>query len=113
MTAPLRSSTVAPFATSAISGHFDTRTAATEVADKLFDDLGAGGEPDLLIVFGSYHHRSAFDEAAALIRKTVSPRTMLGVTAEAVLGNEQELDGVAGISAVALRLPGVTIHPWH
>jgi small ligand-binding sensory domain FIST len=112
MTSPAPVNTRSPFATSAISGHFDTRTAATEIADKIFDDLGPGGEPDLLLLFGSFHHRSAFDEAAALIHKTVSPRTMLGVTAEAVLGNDQELDGVAGMTAMALRVPGVVLHPW-
>ena len=107
-----------PLAASAISGHFDTRTAATEVADKLFDELGApsaGAGPstcDLALIFGSFHHRAAFADAAEIIRKTISPRTMLGVTAEAVLGDAQELEGVAGLSAIALRLPGVRIHPW-
>jgi small ligand-binding sensory domain FIST len=107
-----------PFAASAVSGHLDTRTAATEVADLLFDELGApptAGSPlcDLALVFGSFHHRSAFDDAAAIIRKTVSPRVLVGVTAEAVIGSNRELEGVAGLSALALRLPGVRLHPWH
>lgn len=107
-----------PFAASAISGHLDTRTAATEVADHLFDELGApisAGESlcDLALIFGSFHHRSAFDDAAAIIRKTISPRVLLGVTAEAVIGTDKELEGVAGLAAIALRLPGVRLHPWH
>jgi small ligand-binding sensory domain FIST len=109
-----------PFAASAISGHLDTRTAATEIADILFDELGApasgnAGEHlcDLALVFGSFHHRSAFDDAASIIRKTISPRVLLGVTAEAVLGSDKELEGVAGLSAIALHLTGVRLHPWY
>lgn len=110
-----------PFAAAAISGHLDTRTAATEVADRLFDELGAPtpgsgatGEYlcDLALVFGSFHHRSAFDDAAAIIRKTISPRVLMAVTAEAVIGVDKELEGIAGLSAIALRLPGVRLHAW-
>jgi small ligand-binding sensory domain FIST len=109
-----------PLAASAISGHFDTRTAATEVASTLFDDLAGGsstGGPgeawcDLLLMFGSFHHRAAFDDAADIMRKTLRPGAMLGVTAEAVIGRDRELEGVAGLSAIALRLPGVRIHSW-
>src|SRR6267142_3781260 len=39
LTVPASIRTNTPFAASAISGHLDTRTAATEIADKLFDDL--------------------------------------------------------------------------
>ena len=105
-----------PFASSAISGHFDTKTAATEIADTLFDELSAPDSSagcDLLLLFGSFHHRAALDDAAAILRKAISPGAMLGVTAEAVIGSDRELEGVAGLSAIALRLPGVRVHPWH
>ncbi len=115
---PANTNTATPFAVSAISGHLDTRTAATEVADILFDELGPAASAgaslcDLALIFGSFHHRSALDEAAAIVRKTISPRVLLGVTAEAVLASDKELEGVAGFSAIALRLPGVQLHPWH
>lgn len=108
-----------PFAASAISGHLDTRTAATEVADILFNELGSpAGESnqslcDLALIFGSFHHRSAFEDAAEIIRKAISPQVLLGVTAEAVIGTDRELEGVAGLSAIALRLPGARLQPWH
>ena len=108
MTSP--PTTTTPFAASAISGHLDTRTAATEVAGDLYDHLGGGC--DLVLLFGSFHHRAAFAEAADTIRQTISPRTMLGVTAESVLGVDQELEGVAGLAAMALRLPGARVTPW-
>src|SRR5436853_3252356 len=100
MSGPL-THTSAPSAACAISGHLDTRTAATEVADKLFDEFTTLGTCDLALMFGSYHHRSAFDDAVAIIRKTLNPGSLLGVTAESILGNDQELDGVAGLSVMA------------
>ncbi len=106
---PISSSTT-PFAASAISGHLDTRTAATEVAGDLYDHLG--DTCDLAMLFGSFHHRAAFAEAAQIVRQTLSPRTMLGVTAESVLGVDQELEGRAGLSVIGLRLPGARLHPW-
>lgn len=103
--------TTTPLAAVAVSEHLDTRTAATEVADRLFDELGTS-PCDLLMVFGSYHHRSAFDDAAAIIRRTISPQALVGVTAEGVIGDGREMEGLAGLSALALRLPGATITPW-
>jgi small ligand-binding sensory domain FIST len=99
-----------PFAASAISGHLDTRTAATEVAGDLFDHIGA--ECDLLVMFASFHHRAAFAEATEAIRQTLRPRQFVGVTAESVLGVDQELEGLAGLAALALRLPGLRAHAW-
>jgi small ligand-binding sensory domain FIST len=95
---------------SAVSGHLDTRTAAMELAEQLDD--GIGGRCDLVVFFASYHHRAAFAEAAESIRETLHPRVMLGVTAESVLGGDQELEGLVGMSALALRMPGATLHPW-
>lgn len=114
---PAPANVKAPLAASAISGHLDTRTAATEIADILFEELaGTGSGCDLALIFGSYHHRAAFDEAAALIRKTVDARTVLGVTCEAALGEDRERDGYAGLSAIAMRFPrgcNVRVHAWH
>lgn len=109
-TPPTPPTATAPFAASAISGHLDTRTAATEVAGDLFDHLG--GACDLAILLGSFHHRAAFAEAAEAMRQTLSPATLLGVTAESVLGVDQELEGLSGMAAIAFRLPGVPLRPW-
>ncbi|HRP62313.1 MAG TPA: FIST N-terminal domain-containing protein [Phycisphaerales bacterium] len=97
-------------ASSVISGHLDTRTAALEVASQLQEELG--GKPDLLLLFGSYHHRAAFDDAARTVRETLAPRELLGVTAEAVLGSDEEMDGHAGLSAIAFRLGDAKLHTW-
>ncbi|MCH7797561.1 MAG: FIST C-terminal domain-containing protein [Planctomycetes bacterium] len=109
-TPPTPPTAAMPCAASAISGHLDTRTAATEIAGDLYDHLG--GTCDLAVLFGSFHHAAAFAEAADSIRQTIMPTTMLGVTAESVLGVDRELEGLAGMSVLAVRVPGATLHPW-
>ena len=76
------------------------------------DADGVGDQCDLVVMFASYHHRAAFKEAADTIRQTVGPTVMLGVTAEGVLGEAEELEGKAGMSALALQLPGARMQPW-
>ena len=97
-------------AASAISGHFDTRTAATEVAYALHDEMG--GTCDLGLIFASFHHRAALPEAVEIIRRTIGPRTTMAVTAESVLADDLELERVAGLSAIGMTMPGVTLTPW-
>ncbi len=94
----------------AISEHLDTRTAAIEVAALL--EKAMSGPSDLVLVFASFHHRESFEDAIADIRQTLSPKTIVGVTAESVVGCGLELEGVAGLSAIAMHLPNVTITPW-
>ncbi len=94
----------------AISEHLDTRTAAIEVAALL--DNALQGPTDLILVFASFHHREALEDAIADIRQTLSPKTIVGVTTESVVGCDLELEGVAGFSAIAFQLPGIQIHPW-
>lgn len=97
-------------ASSAVSSHIDTRTAALEIAEQIHDDLA--GRCDLILFFASYHHRAAFADAAGTIRQIASPRTLMGVTAEAVLGADRELDGRAGLSAIGMRLGGARVKTW-
>jgi len=99
-----------PRATAAMSGHFDTLTAARQVAESLATTLFA--PCDLLLLFGSFHHRAALGDAATIIRERLDGPIALGVTAESVIANATELEGVSGISALALSLPGVGIHSF-
>ncbi|MBT5136914.1 MAG: small ligand-binding sensory domain FIST [Phycisphaerales bacterium] len=94
----------------AISEHLDTRTAAIEVAALL--EKAMDGPTDLVLVFASFHHRESFEDAIADIQTTLAPKTIVGVTAESVVGCDLELEGVAGLSAIAMHLPGVTVTPW-
>lgn len=107
----MTASTTTPLAASAISGHLDTRTAAMEVAHTLHETVG--GACDLAVLFGSFHHRAAFAEAGETMRQTIGPEVLIGVTAESVLGEDEEREGVAGLSALAMRLPDVSLQPWY
>lgn len=98
-------------AASAISSHIDTRTAAMEVAEQIHDQLA--GRCDLLLVFATYHHRAALADSMQIMRRITSPRAALGVTAEAVLGGDMELDGRAGLSALGMNLGAAKLHTWH
>ncbi len=98
-------------ATSAINTHFDTRTAATELAYTLHDQLD--GPCDLLLVFASYHHRAAFAPAGEILRQGLNPGLLLGATAESVLGDDEEIEGRCAMSAIAMTLPGVRLTPIH
>lgn len=108
---PSSSSTPSLTASATLSTQADTRTAALEVATRLNAGLPDGGGADLVFVFGSFHHRAAFSEATGLINKLVEPRSIVGVTAEWVVGPRHEVEGGPGLSALALRLPGVAIDP--
>lgn len=99
-------------ARAAMSGHLDTRTAATEVAQELNEALGNEGA-DLVMVFASYHHRAALRYGTEILHQGLGPDVLIGCTAESVLGNDKELEGFAGFSVIALNLPGVKLHHWH
>jgi len=94
----------------AISEHLDTRTAAIEVAGLL--ESAINGPIDLVLVFASFHHRETLSEAIADIRETLAPKTIIGLTVESVVGCDLELEGVAGLSAIAMHMPNVTLKPW-
>jgi small ligand-binding sensory domain FIST len=97
-------------AASACSGHRDTRTAADEVAASIHDELE--GRCDLLLIFASFHHGAAIVEAVESMRTMLQPGASVAVTAESVVSTGRELEGLPGISALGLRLPGATVTPW-
>jgi small ligand-binding sensory domain FIST len=94
----------------AASGHPDPRTAATEIAHALHDTMG--DTSTLLLLFASFHHAAAFPDAGEIVRSTLGPQTMLGVTAESVFGGRLSLEGIAGMSALAITIPNVTSTTW-
>ena len=94
----------------AISEHLDTRTAAIEVAGLL--ESAINGPIDLALVFASFHHRDTLTEAVADIKQTLAPRVIIGLTVESAVGCDLELEGVAGLSAIAMHMPGVALTPW-
>ena len=102
-------------AASATSEHHDTRTAVDEVGSALHDGLG-GKAPDVIVMMASFHHTAALPEACDDLRRMLVPGHLLAGTVESVLGDSRELEGIAGMSALALRFGphghGVRLSPW-
>lgn len=81
-----------------------------EIAGSLQESFD--GPCDLAIAFGSFHHRTAFLAVGEMLRREINPTVLLGCTAESVLGDAREIEGRAGLSALALRLEGASLHPF-
>jgi small ligand-binding sensory domain FIST len=95
---------------SALSEHESTAVAADEVVASVRAGLG---DPDVLFVFFTPHHR---DEADALVEKLwleLDPQAMVGCSGEGVIGAGKEVEDSPGLAVLAARLPGVRVHPFH
>jgi small ligand-binding sensory domain FIST len=100
---------------SATSEHHDTRTAADELATAMHDAMEARS-PDLIILMATFHHAAALPEACNDLRRMLIPGHLLAATAESVLGDDRELEGVAGMSVLAMRFRSehrrIRLSPW-
>jgi small ligand-binding sensory domain FIST len=95
---------------SVLSEHESTASAADEAVADVRDRLG---DPDVLFVFFTPHHR---DEADALVEKLwleLDPQAVVGCSAEGVIGAGKEIEDGPGLSVLAASLPGVRVHPFH
>jgi len=99
-----------PSAVTALSQRTDTRSAAREVAEMLRATIQV--RPDLLVMFGSFHHRALFSDALETLRSELHPAHVLACTAESVIAGGREIERSAGLSAIALSLPGVIARPF-
>lgn len=102
--------TKSPFSISARSDRTDTREAAREVASNLRASMPV--RPDVLVMFASFRHRALFSDALDILRGELHPSHVLGCTARSVIADAEELEGAAGMSAMALSLPGVVARPF-
>ena len=105
----------APVGRAAISDHLDGRTALTEVQWSLLEDPVP--QTDLLLVFGTYHHRTMFGEMCNTLAEATNAAHWLGTTTEAVTANEHTIEAEPGLSAMCLSLPEVSVRttvvpPW-
>ena len=44
--------------------------------------------------------------------KTIVTLIIIGMTVESAVGCDVELEGVAGLSAIAIHVPRITLTPW-
>ena len=79
----------------AISDHIDGRTALTEVQWSLLEDPAP--KTDLLLVFGTYHHRTMFGEMCNTLAEATNAAHWLGTTTEAVTANDHTIEAEPGL----------------
>lgn len=94
---------------SAISDARDTKVALEHVLGQLSGTLG--GPADLVFVFATGDHRDNAGLIQSQVAEALSPRVMLGATAEGVIGLNRELQQASGLSILAARLPGARLYP--
>jgi small ligand-binding sensory domain FIST len=90
----------------ALSEHPVTAMAVGEVIGEVLERVGDA--PDLALLFVTPPHAGAIDDAAAAVRATLRPATLLGCTAESVVGNAREVEGEPAVTLWAGRTGPVT-----
>jgi len=85
--------------------------AVQEAVAQVRAGLGAGGPPDLVLLFVTPSHRSLVPEAAKFVQDALHPGTLLGCAAESIVGGGREVERSPGISLWAGRTGPVT--PFH
>ncbi len=75
--------------------------------ERVVRDQGEKPSIEAAVVFVSPHHMNSMGEVMEAVEKVLSPRAMIGVGVEAVIGGFLELEGVPGVSVLAMHLPGV------
>jgi small ligand-binding sensory domain FIST len=81
-----------------------------EVVGQVLDGLGPDA-PDLALLFVTAPHAGAMEDIAAAVRATLKPTTLLGCTAESIVGGRREVEQQPAISLWAGRTGPVT--PLH
>jgi small ligand-binding sensory domain FIST len=96
---------------SGVSGNPDHGKALEQVCAQVAASLG-GGAPDLAVVFASRHHLDQLEKIGEQVRRDLKPGSLIGVTGESVIGGKMELERTPGISMLAARMPGVSMHAY-
>ena len=86
---------------SALSEHPDPARAAADVTAAVAERLGSA--PELAVLFVTPPHRDAVADIAEVVRSVLQPVTVIGATAEAVIGPRREVEQIPGVSLFAAR----------
>lgn len=94
---------------SALSDVPETRQALLSIVSQLNAQLCATPDApaspvDLAVVFATMHHASNFPLIARVLNESLTPRVLLGATAEGVIGKLTEVESGPAISVLAARL---------
>jgi small ligand-binding sensory domain FIST len=95
---------------SALSEESDPEAAAESVANTALAALDSV-DPDVAFLFCSPAYGPAFDRVAWRVRELLPGALLVGCTARSVIGGGREVEGRAGLSLTAARLPDVRLAP--
>lgn len=94
----------------------DTVSAADQACELVAQGMGGVGlavpDIDIAFVFFSKQHVERAPEMSAMIRRRLNATTIIGVSADSVIGGPLELEGMAGLSIMGARMPGVSVVPF-
>jgi len=95
-----------------LSEHPVPTQATGEVVGQVLDALGPAAEPpDLALLFVTAPHLGALEDIAGTVRATLNARTLLGCTAESVVGGAREIEQRPAVALWAGHTGPVT--PFH
>jgi small ligand-binding sensory domain FIST len=96
---------------SALSTNANSLEAAEEALSRAHDPLG-GEAPQLTLLFFSVHHLPLIDQIAEVAAKAAAPGTLLGCTAQAVVGDGREIEQGPALSVWTANLGAAVIEPF-
>lgn len=96
--------------TSALSDASSTASALDEIIDQLHQHFSPN-KLDMLVAFLSPSHRDHAELVRDRLQQAFSPRLMLGVTGEGVIGIDREIEDTPGLAVLAGHMPEVSFTP--
>ena len=96
---------------SALSTNANSLEAAQEVTGRVLAGLEAS-PPQLSVLFHSVHHLPSIDALAAAVFEAVRPGVLIGCTAQAVVGDNREVEDGPALSLWSAHLGEAVIEPF-
>ena len=88
----------------------DPAVAVGAAAAEILEGLD-GDAPDLVVWFASPHFVGSFEAMAGVLVEVLTPRTLIGTTAMAIVGGSREVEGEPAMSVFAAKLPDARLTP--
>src|SRR4051794_16496583 len=94
-----------------VSDHETAAEAVDDVIDQAMD--ATGGVIDVAFLFFTPHYRDDVERIVEKVWLELDPQTVIGCSAEGVIGGEREIERAPGLSLLVGSLPDVRVHPFH
>ncbi len=97
---------------------FASAVSTADTSEAAFADVIASVDQQLeggalwAMVFASSHHRDLYPTLAGRLSRALGGATVVGSSAEGVIGAGCEVEAAPGLAVVAAHMPGVQVHPF-